>query len=439
MRIRLAPRRLFARVALVVVGIALVQFVVTILLYDRISRDSVREDHARRVAELLEVSERLAARGEPGLGAVMSTKHLQVWVTPEAAVAAPGDGDVVRQITALVRQWEPELVSAPLHMAVQASSGRDHLIGSMRLEGGDWLNFRSANLSSPWPIVASASLISLITSAMCVMFAALALRQLGAPLRRLAAATEHIGEGTQITLVEEGSSDLRHLSHAFNVMQARIARILSDQARSLVAISHDLRTPLSRLRLTTDFIEPADMRGLVDESVGEMEGMIASLQSFLAVQEVVDQPAEADLLAVAASAAERWPDRVRLAEPIAAGRVLTYAEVLRQALVPLIENAVQYGGEAAIRIEEIAGTPCLVIGDKGPGIDAEHFPSLVEPFFRVDEARARNTPGFGLGIPRAHRLLQRFGGGLSFRPGPAGGLEVVVRPPRPAGGAMLAA
>lgn len=430
MRLSLAPRRLFGRVALLIVALAVGQFAVTILLFDRISRDSVREDHARRVAELLEVSERLAERDQPELSAIMTTRHLQVWVTSAPAVIASADHHAVRQIAALVREWEPELASAPLNMAVEGQHGRSHLVGSMRLRGGAWLNFRSTNLSSPWPIVASASLASLLTLGLCVLVAALALRQLGAPLRRLAEATAHIGEGRQVTVVEEGPSDLRHLARAFNDMQARIARILLDRTKALVAISHDLRTPLARLRMAGDYIEPEDMRALVNDNAEEMHAMIGSLQSFLAVEEVVDGPERVVLAEVIAAAAAPWGERVRLP---ACGKiaVVTYPAVLRQVLEPLIENAVRYGEEGTVAVEPSRKGPRIVICDRGPGIDPAHVPNLTEPFFRVDEARARNTPGFGLGIPRAHRLLQRFGGGLSFRAGQAGGLEVVVEPPRP--------
>lgn len=430
MRLSLAPRRLFGRVALLIVALAVGQFVVTILLFDRISRDSVREDHARRVAELLEVSERLAARKEPEIPSIMTTRHLQVWVTPVPAVAAASEHHAVRQIAALVREWEPELASAPLNMAVEGRGGRSHLIGSMRLRGGGWLNFRSTNLTSPWPIVASASLVSLLTLGLCVLVAALALRQLGAPLRRLAEATAHIGEGRQVTVLEEGPSDLLHLARGFNDMQARIARILLDRTKALVAISHDLRTPLARLRMAGDYIEPEDMRVLVNDNAEEMHAMIGSLQSFLAVEEVVDRPERVVLAAVIADAAVAWGERVRL--PADGGlAIVTYPTVLRQALEPLIENAVRYGEVATIAIEQDGDGLVIAICDQGPGIDPAHVPSLIEPFFRVDEARARNTPGFGLGIPRAHRLLQRFGGGLSFRAGRNGGLEVVVAPPRP--------
>lgn len=433
MRVSLAPRRLFGRVALLIIGIAVAQFVVTILLYDRISRDTVREDHARRVAELLEVSQRLVARGERDVAATMSTRYLQVWIDTAPAVRAPSGHGAAKRITTLVKEWEPGLATARLHMATERRGGRDHLVGSMRLDGGAWLNFRSIDLSSPWSIIARATFISLALTALCLLFAVLALRQLGAPLRRLADATRHIGDGTRIALAEEGTSDLRNLSRAFNAMQDRITRIIADQARSFIAISHDMRTPLSRLRLTTDFIEPTDMREIVDDSVGEMEAMLASLQSFLKVQDVEDRPGPVSLAEIVDQAASRWRDRVEVLDETDGQPIISYPHVLCLALEPLIENAVQYGERARIVIADADGELVIRVTDDGPGLAEEHLQSLIEPFFRVDAARARNTPGFGLGIPRAHRLLQRFGGSLGFRRGVNGSLEVFVTPPHIAG------
>jgi signal transduction histidine kinase len=429
MRISLAPRRLFGRVAFLIVGVALLQFAATIMLYGRISRDSVREDHARRVAELLEVSERLHAEGQPDLARIMSTKHLEVWVTPHPEVAAHSTGEGAAEMAALVREWEPTLAASPLHMDVERRDGRDHLIGSMRVRDGSWLNFRSTDLSSPWPIVASASLVTLVLTALLVLFATLALWQLGAPLRRLTEATNRIGEGGGVVLEEQGSTDLRNLSRAFNAMQERIARMLADQAKAFVAISHDLRTPLSRLKLGVDFIEPEDMRDLVDSNVDEMAAMIASLQLFLQVEDEEDSLQDVDLSDIVREASSRWEDRVRIHADESGARAVTYPNVLRLALEPLIENAVQYGEYAEVSVSGEGASALISIRDRGPGLDDEHLPELIEPFFRGDLARARNTPGFGLGIPRAHRLLQRFGGAVSFSRGPDGGLQVAVRPP----------
>lgn len=428
MRIRLAPPRLFGRVALLIMAVAIVQFVATLLLYSQISRATVREDHARRVAELLEVSKRLDARDEDDLAEIMSTVHLQVWLTTTPAVSAssPGAATVIKTG---VQGWEPTLAKSELHLDVERRGRREHLIGSMELEPGRWLNFRSMDLSRPWPIIASATLITLSLAALCIALAALALWQMGAPLRRMTEATRRVGEGQAVVLEEEGPSDLRNLARAFNQMQGRIAQILKDQTSGLIGLSHDLRTPLSRLRLSTDFIEPTDIRELVNENVCEMQDLIVSLQDFLNAQQLTDEPAEVRLTDLIKEASGPWSDKVSVQQPLS-DRTVTYPLVLARALAPLIQNAVQYGGRAVLSVTNEGGTgPVIQIDDPGPGISEEHIPQLTQPFFRVDAARPRDTGGFGLGIPTAQRLLQRFGGELVFSRSDLGGLRVSVRPP----------
>lgn len=428
MRFSLAPRHFVGRIAILIVVLALVQFGAALTLYNRISRDSVREDHARRVAELLEVSERLHARGVPGFAQIMSTRHLQVWVTMAPRVQDSSNDDA-RKIKALVQRWEPSLRASPLYMDIEPDGRRENLTGSMALSDGSWLNFRSRDLSSPWPIIASASGITLILTLLCIVAGAVGLRQMGAPLRRLEEATNRIGAGRPVTLEEDGPSDLRNLSRAFNAMQRRISQILSDQTKAMVGLSHDLRTPLSRLNLCSDFIAPEDMQALVRDNVGEMEALILSLQSFLNAQHFQDAPQDVALIDIVAEAAAPWKDRITVRLDGANALVLTYPEVLRAALTPLIENAIHYGLQAEISID--GGV--ISISDRGPGLADEDFPKLIEPFFRADDARGRTTGGFGLGIPTAHTLLQRFGGTLGFEARPGGGLTARVGIPRPEG------
>ena len=425
MSLSLAPRHFVGRIAVLVVALALVQFAATLTLYNRISRDSVREDHARRVAELLEVSERLHARGVPEFAQVMSTRHLQVWQTAEPHVRTPSDG-AASQITALVQRWEPGLRATALQMDIERVGRRENLTGSMALSDGSWLNFRSTDLSSGWPIVASSSLITLLLTLLCIAAGAVGLRQIGAPFRRLADATNRIGVGQSVILKEDGPSDIRNLSHAFNAMQGRIAQILGDQTKAMVGLSHDLRTPLSRLNLCSDFIEPEDMRTLVRDNVGEMEALIVSLQEFLHAHQFEDRAQEVSLKDVVAEAGAPWSDRVTIDRGSAESRMVTYPAALRTALAPLIENAVHYGSRAEIAVEG----DVIWIRDRGPGIPDDDLPRLIEPFFRADIARGRTTAGFGLGIPTAHTLLQRFEGTLEFGPREGGGLEVRVGVPR---------
>lgn len=431
MSLSLAPRHFVGRIAVLVIALALVQFAATLTLYNRISQDSVREDHARRVAELLEVSERLHARGVPEFAQVMSTRHLQVWQTAQPHVR-DSSSKTASQIGALVQRWEPGLQASALQMDIERSGRRENLTGSMALSDGSWLNFRSTDLSSAWPIVASASVITVLLMLLCILVGAVGLRQIGAPFRRLAEATNRIGVGQSVILSEDGPSDIRNLSHAFNAMQGRIAQILGDQTKAMVGLSHDLRTPLSRLNLCSDFIEPEDMRALVRDNVCEMEALIASLQGFLNAHQFEDRAQQVSLADVVAEAGAPWSEHITVVQAPGASPMVTYPAALRQALAPLVENAVHYGSRAEISIDG----DVIWIRDRGPGIAQEDLAKLIEPFFRADVARGRTTAGFGLGIPTAHTLLQRFEGKLQFGPRDGGGLEVRVDIPKAVDGSI---
>ena len=170
------------------------------------------------------------------------------------------------------------------------------------------------------------------------------------------------------------------------------------------------------------------MSAILVESVAEMEALLDSLQQFLRAQHLRSEPEEVDLNALLQSLVEPLGACARLTRP-AVAKVETYREPVQRALEALIENACKYGHRAAIRLRHGEDGWLVEIEDDGPGIPARHFGDVLEPFFRLDEARGRTTAGFGLGIPTAHRLLTRFGGSLSFSSGAQGGLIVAVQIP----------
>jgi signal transduction histidine kinase len=228
-------------------------------------------------------------------------------------------------------------------------------------------------------------------------------------------------------LRESGPAELRDLARSLNDVQARISGLETDQAKSFEAISHDLRTPLSRLKIASDFVDDSDISRIVSSSTEEMEAMLMSLQSFLRAQHMTADAAEVDLVAMVRDLLASLPGETSLdAPPVALVR--TYREPLLLALTPLVENALQYGERARVTISGQDSHWRIEIADDGPGIPEDCFDAVLDPFFRLDSSRARNTAGFGLGIPTAHRLLQRFGGRLSFRNGGPGLIACVDVP-----------
>lgn len=436
--ILVSPQGLVGRSILVVAAVVVVQMLASLAFYQAIDRQTLREDHARRIAELLVVGDRVS-RLDADLDEVMTSRYLEAAITDHAPARPPAEGRVLggeaETIARYVRQWEPMLAGRSLRMWAenQPDGGRD-LVGVMALEDGRWLSFRSRHFPRQWPIALRAIAMTAVFSLACVGLGAWVLGQLGAPLRRLTQAARRFGKGPPTPVAVEGPADLADLGRAFNDMQERITGLIEDEARAMEHLSHDLRTPLARMKLAADFVEPADLQTLFSDNVDELEEMLRSLSAWLRAQHEASVAEEVDLPGLIRQLAARWPGAVRYEGP-KTFIVEAHRGPLEQALIRLVDNAVRFGKKAVVRLVEDDGQGLRIeVNDKGPGLSAEVLARIYEPFFRGDAARARDTGGFGLGIPTADRLLKRFGGRLAIANREAGGVQAVVWPPLAAGG-----
>ncbi|RAK57484.1 ATP-binding protein [Phenylobacterium deserti] len=421
---------LIGRSMLVVAAILALQLAASLSFYALIDREALREDHARRVAELLVVSRRVHAEGGPAdVGQLMTTSYLEARVLhapPRLPDETDSAANAIRQ--AMVR-WEPTLEHAQLSLWTRPDrTGHIDLLGVMRLDERTWLSFRSRDDAKVWPLALRVGLTTVLFAVLCLGFSFFVLRQLGRPLRRLTDAAAEIGHRGRVAVAVEGSAELRELGRAFNDMQDRIAGLIEDQARAMEAVSHDLRTPLARLQLAADFVEPADSREMIEANVRELDGMLNSLSAYLRAQHQPSAVEIVDLPALIRSVADRWGAAATYDGPESLAASV-HRSALEEALRRLLENGVRYGGQVHISLRDRAAGPEIHIRDEGPGMSEADLAHIFEPFFRADYARARDTAGFGLGIPTAARLLRRFGGDLFFANAPQGGLLAIVRPP----------
>ena len=425
--------------AALVVGLGVVQLAASVLFYQYIDRQTLRNDHARRIAELLVVSERVHGLAPDRISQAMSTRFLTAVVAPGPSVARPDAGAADADLAAITReieQWEPALAGKALRLArVANGNGEDDLIGSIRLSGNRWLNFRSLDNGAMWPVATRAIVLTVASTAVLILAGLFLLHRLALPLRHLSDAADAIGRGRRMAIAEKGPKDLRALAGAMNLMQSRIAALLKEQAQSFEAISHDLRTPLARQKVVAELLDDPELSAMLAANVDEMDDLLASLQQFLRAQHLPSHAETIDLTALVQAGVERFGPAVTVA---AAHRgqvmVTTFVEPLAIALSVLIENGLQYGTTAQILFGSTGeGRVTISVDDDGPGLPEAHFEDVLDPFFRLDQARARNTRGFGLGIPTAHRLMTRFNGGLSFARSPAGGLRATITVPVPGG------
>ncbi|CAN5379918.1 hypothetical protein BH10PSE12_BH10PSE12_34670 [soil metagenome] len=428
---RLRRSRILGYAAILILFVASVQMLASIFFYGVIDRQTVREDHARRVAELMVVGERVHKKGDSDAGKIMSTRHLDVvpgsWPTPDISDMPPE----ALKIRDRILEWEPSLRANTLILGVdRAPQNRADLVGSMRLADGTWLNFRSKDISSRWPIALRATALTVAIAVLCLLVALTLLRRLGKPFERLIREATSSGGESPVQIHESGTSDVRRLARSINDMQSRISTLVSSQARSFEAISHDLRTPLSRLKVASDFVADTDIAQIVRTSADEMEELLLSLQRFLRAQHITSEPENIDLVPELESLLKEFPGRASLQTSADRAEVYTFREPFRLALQPLIENAVQYGRHADVELLSTDKSWVIEIRDRGGGIPQDLYDRVLDPFFRLDEARARNTRGFGLGIPTASQLLRRFGGSLTFGEGVNGGLVARVVVPQ---------
>ncbi|HEY9236971.1 MULTISPECIES: ATP-binding protein [Phenylobacterium] len=427
-----SAKNLIGRTTLIVAAVAIVQAIVSIGFYAAIDRQDQREDHARRIAELLVVGGRAQAAGgglNAATDAVMTTRHLEAAVSPARPDWPTIQDATAEAIARQVIQWEPSLDGRSLRLWTERNpGGGDDLVGAMRLADGQWLTFRSRDVPRSWPIALRATVITLLVALLSLGLAIYALGALGRPLRRLAVAAHEFGEGRRAPVAIQGPADLRDLGRAFNNMQTRIGGLIEDQARAMEAISHDLGTPLSRLKIAADFIDCTDTRTIVVDNVDELNAMLESLRGYLRAQHQAAASEKVDLGRLLADLLVRWNGKAAYRGPDSLV-VSTYRGPLEKAIVQLVDNAVRYGEEADVEVVEEPAGVAIHIRDKGPGIPQDALERIYEPFFRVDTARSRDTGGLGLGIPTAQRLLRRFGGDLVIGNGPDGGLHVIIRAP----------
>lgn len=297
---------------------------------------------------------------------------------------------------------------------------------AVELGDGRWLVGRTGPLAPP-PGWGAPYLVALALTAVFVSLAAVwAVRRLTRPLSALAEAADAFGRGLDgAPLPETGPPEIRRTVHAFNLMRERLRRFVEDRTRMLAAIGHDLRTPLTSLRLRAEFVEDEETRQKIVETLDEMQRMVEAALAFLR-EEAASEPArDVELRALVESVVADFADlggEVELAE----GGALTLRcrpDSLRRALRNLLENALRYGRRARVRIESAAREVRIVVEDEGPGIPPEMLERVFEPFVRVEASRSRETGGIGLGLAIARTIARSHGGDVRLANRPEGGLR----------------
>lgn len=256
------------------------------------------------------------------------------------------------------------------------------------------------------------------------------------PIRRLAWAADNFGKGRDVGDFKlEGANEIRQAGTAFNMMRTRILRHLAQRTEMLAAVSHDLRTPLTRMRLELEMLAKSgnragdfdDLRSDVDEMVGIVDGYLAFARG--EGQESIEITDLGDLLNDVAERARTGGGRidVDLETPI---ELPLRPSAFRRAVSNLVENALRHADRVHIRATAQSGHVWIAVDDDGPGIPADQREAVFKPFHRLDPSRNPKTGGVGLGLTIARDIVLAHGGDIELHAGPAGGLRVLIRLPQ---------
>ena len=352
------------------------------------------------------------------------------WRTVDSVAAPPqGTQPLARAIESEARR----LIARDLGfdpVAWMARRGSPLVVVGLALPDGRKVVTESTLFEDNVPFPAEAWMSVLLLFLVTAAFSIWAVRLAVQPVRVLADAAERLSRNIgEPPLPEHGAAELRAATRAFNRMQDRLKRHVEGRTMAFAAMSHDLRTPLTRLRLKLESMDPAD-RARIEDDLAEVEAISTSVIGLARELSPEEAATRVDLEALVRRLAA---DSAPLGGPVAVSgtcpSVNGRAAALRRAIANLVDNALKYGSDVSVALEGGRGESVVRVCDRGPGIPPEHLARAVQPFYRVESSRSRDTGGSGLGLAIAKDIVEGHGGELTLENREGGGLCATVRLP----------
>lgn len=432
MNLRASQWGLSARVLAVLLLVMVLDFAANSWVVERASDFALAEQEADVLADrLLGAAQALndaAPERRETLAHDLSTRSLRLEWQRDGARAArgihlPGLADQLLRHEPGLAGWRLQMLISPDRVAGVG--------GTLALADGSALVFRNHTVAV-WPLMAGHTANLLLPTAAFAVLAWLLTYASLRPLRRLVRASRRVGTRHARPMAEEGPGEVQLLIRAFNTMQQRIDALLDANVQTMLAIGHDLRTPLARLQLRMDNLPmEAEDREALEDDIAEMRDLLASLQTYVEADNTETPAQRVDLAAMAQTLVDGAVEHGRKAVYHGPDQLVVTARplALRRALSNLIDNAVHYGGAARVGLVRNAAGVALSVEDEGPGIPPEDLERVLQPFVRLDHARSRSTAGMGLGLAIVARAVEAEGGTLTLSNLPRGGLRALIRLP----------
>lgn len=450
------PRTLAGRALLIlVVGLVISHAIgFTIYSIDRHEVVATTEatDFAERITGVIALLRTLPAPWREDIIRGSDSRVFRVSLNESAMVTqAPPEEGVAAEVAAFLQEQFPEWESGRIRIALLESNGsrnvastashanqnarerNDFLHASLRMDDGEWLNFVGPIPQIQSNLPRSAGVYVFSVAAGVGVVALWLVFRVTAPLSAFAAAADRFGRTIRAEpLPETGPIEVAQASRALNDMQQRLCRLIDNRTLMLAAISHDLRTPVTLLRLRAELMNDSAEQRKVLATLDEMEAMITATLDFSKGAFSDEAQRHVDLTALLESLCDDMADTGAPIEFAAHGHVLYSCRfvALKRAFSNLLDNAIKYGGIARVRLDERPKAIVVTIEDDGPGVAEEHLEQVFAPFFRVDASRSQGAGGIGLGLTIAQAIVQGHGGDIRIENGVDCGLVAQVSLPK---------
>ncbi len=459
----LFSKPLAVQLVVVLVGAIVFSQIVSFFLFVNERRIALRDasiyQAVFRTATIARTLQATEANVDRQIIRISSSRRWRYWISETAAVTEPEDLPHRERASLALQERYPDIAAGLLFqrgagalppsprrlpVTVQGGTPRENtqrpqprpiITVSIPIAENAWLNGVALQLPSapPFGWRPAASLALLFVSVVGVLL--LLIGRVTRPLSALAVAADKLGRGEQVGPVpEQGPQEVRVTTRAFNSMQQRLGRFVEDRTRMLAAISHDLRTPITALRLRAEMLEEGENRDRMLETLNTMAAMTDATLNFMRDESSTEETNQVDLSALVESVCQDFRDMGKEISWRVPER-LTYAcrsNSLRRAVSNLIDNAVKHAATTRVVLERRTKSIDIIVADDGPGIPEDKLESVFRPFERLDDARNTEDGSAGLGLSIARSIVQAHGGDLVLRNREEGGLEARIHLPNEA-------
>lgn len=423
-------QRLDGRVMLLLLGAVMAVHLGSIVIHRNqaveVAQALMDSQLAGRLAVVLRAVRTSSPATQAASATSLSSPTLTIELSHSAAITRSNASTV--SMAQRLQEMAPSLTEFQLRLGDRKiTSSAQEIQGTAVLSEGSFINFTARQTQTVSDRHTGLVSTSLMTAGVAVLAIAM-MRRVTSPLSRLASAADLIGRGPAVTVAQDGPVEVRHVAVAFNGMQARIERLIADRIQALAAVSHDLRTPLTRMRLRAGFLADPEVQRAMDADLDEMEAMIEATLHYLRVGTEAEAPKRMDLATLLETVVDDAVDAGQDASYSGPRHlaVTVRALSLKRAVANLVGNAVVYGTRARVSLEADEAAATIIVEDDGPGIAEADRQRVFEPFERLDASRGGPKAGVGLGLAIVRQSIEQENGTIRLLDADGGGLRVEI-------------